>query len=429
MSHSKKRRQCNCISRRSFLRGAAGIAITPILGLGGLSGRRAYAAGAGNPGKFVVVINMLGGNDGLNTVIPTHLPAYSTRRPALALQPVADGLHALTGGWYLHGNLPTAKSLWDAGELHIVQKVGYPDENLSHFTSQDIYSFGVRDLQANGDGRGWLGRFADAYCSTPSEPLGVIAVGVGRRPDFEAQTTPPLILKDVAGFNVLSDPLYEADHSLRVGTIRSVLGAETPPIIEPDLTIFSSIEQAHNLVDRVQQETAGWVNPGTYPGTAIGGYLRTISQLLHAQDSFGTRIFYTGFGGFDTHATQEGSHATLLGQLDAALSAFSQDMRNKGKWEDCAVIVISEFGRRNAENGSAGTDHGHGNCFLVCGGAVDGGSMTGDVANTEIADRLQLGYTYDFRELYSNLVSAHIGVSAAPLFPETFVSTGDIQLI
>jgi len=399
------------IGRRGFLKGAAAVAVTPILGLG-----RARAAIPGLPGRFLVVINLIGGNDGLSTVVPTHLSAYAARRPNLRLLPGPDGLLPLAGGWHLHGNLPRIKSLWDAGELHIVQKVGYPGENLSHFTSQDIYSFGVRDVQGSGDGRGWLGRFADAHCSDPGEPLGVVAVGVGRRRDFEAGTTQPLVVDDPDDFRILPDPARAADHALRVAAVRS-------------LPAGGASAQAHALVDRVQRETAGWRDPALYPASALGRNLRTVSRLLHAQQSFRTRIFYTGLGGFDTHAAQPATHAALLAELDGAIGAFAQDMAAKGRWRDCAIVVISEFGRRNAENGSAGTDHGHGNAFLVLGGAVRGGAITGTVLDSDIGDRLQLGYDYDFREIYADLVSNHLGLGAAPLFPEPFVRTGDITLV
>ncbi len=399
------------IGRRRFLKGAAAAAITPILGLG-----RARAALPAGPASFLVVINLLGGNDGLATVVPAHLSAYAARRPTLRLEPGRDRLLPLTGGWHLHGNLGRMKALWDAGELHVVQKVGYPGENLSHFTSQDIYSHGVRDLPRRGDGRGWLGRFADAYCNDPLEPLGVVAVGLGRRRDLDAQTAQTLAIDGLDDFRIAGDAARVADHESRVAAARALLAGSAPG-------------RAHALVDRVGRETAGWIDPATYPATALGNNLRTVSRLLHAQASFGTRIFYTGLGGFDTHAAQAGTHAGLMAELDGAVGAFAGDLAARGRWRDCAILVISEFGRRNAENGSAGTDHGHGNAFLVCGGAVDGGRITGSVLDSDIGDRPQLGHDYDFREIYAELVERHLGLGSGPLFPEPFRRTGEITLV
>jgi len=419
------------ITRRTFLRGAtlgaAAVSIQPILAT-----RPLYAAAPGIPGRFLVVINLLGGNDGLNSVVPTHLGAYVDRRPNLNLVenlPAGTALHDLTGGWKLHYSLQNLKGIWDAGDLHVVQKVSYPNPNQSHFTSQDIYSFGVRDYAKDGDGRGWLGRFADTYCASPVEPLGVVSVGVGRRRDFESDVTAPLVLNNVAGFTVDTDTEPGQDGALRLKVVQENLAADTPPLIDPGKVIFETNKQAYELVRRVQAETAGWIDPGTYVGnTAIMRNLKTIAQLLHARDSFGTKVFYTGFGGFDTHSAQHatagnGRQEQLMEQLDAALGVFSEDMKTRGLWNDCVVVVISEFGRRNFENGSLGTDHGHGNSFLVAGGRVKGrfeagSGLTGDVTESDIADNATMPFGFDFRDVYGDIVTSHLGLDPAPLFPD-----------
>jgi uncharacterized protein (DUF1501 family) len=433
------------VSRRGFLKraavGAAAITIQPIL-----STRHLYAAGPGAPGRFMVGINSLGGNDGLSMVVPAHLSAYAARRPNINLVnpanlPSGASLLDLDGSWKLHYSLARTQSIWNDGDLHIVNKVSYPQPNQSHFTSQDIYSFGVRDATTNGDGRGWLGRFADAYCASPIEPLGVVSVGMGRRRDFEADTTTPLVLNDVAGFTINEDNERGQDGALRSLVAQQTLLAEAPPLIEPAATTYGTGLQAHELVARVRDGTAGWVNPGTYPNSTLGARLRTISQLLHGRAEFNTRVFYTGFSGFDTHAAQHaalgnGRHEQLMEELDGALGAFRDDIVAKGLWEDVVVVVISEFGRRTYENGSFGTDHGHGNCFLVAGGDVrgrfDAGSgMTGALTDPDIADGDTVPFQYDFRDLYGAIVQNHLGVSPAPLFPDPAYtpSTGDIAVV
>ncbi|MDH3591819.1 MAG: DUF1501 domain-containing protein, partial [Planctomycetota bacterium] len=325
--------------------------------------------------------------------------------------------HDLDGRFALHYNLPTIKSAWDQSNLHIVNQVSYPNPNQSHFTSQDIYSFGVRNAQSDGDGRGWLGRFADLNCSNPSEPLGVISVGLGRRPDFNSDLTAPLILRDVASFQVDVDTEYVTDHALREKVMRDTIGAEPPPSEDPQLTIFDTSKQAYELVDRVQQETAGWVDPGTYPNTTLGRYLRTCSQLLHAQTSFGTKIFYTGFGGFDTHSNEIDRHASLMAQLNGGIDAFRADMVAKNKWNNCCIVVISEFGRRTFENGSFGTDHGHGNAFLVMGGRVRRG-LSAEITESDIDTENHVPFQVDFRDVYSEIILEHLGIDPAGMFPD-----------
>jgi len=432
------------LSRRRFLRhaayGAAAVTVTPILSM-----RSAYAASQGDPNNFVVVVNLLGGNDGLNTVVPAHLTPYVDRRANINLVenlPAGEVLRDLDGRFALHYKLANLKTMWDDNDLHVVNKVSYPSPNQSHFTSQDIYSFGIRNNDADGDGRGWLGRFADAYCSDPSEPLGVIAVGVGKRRDFDSEATAPVILSNVEGFRVQGDEDYESDHLLRVKTVKDALATDPVPLTEPALTIFDANTQAYQLVEQVQQGVRGWTDPGTYPNSNIGSYMRTISQLLHAHDLFKTKIFYTGYGGFDTHSAQhtggtgQNRHELLMERLDDALGAFRVDMQNQGRWGNCVIVVISEFGRRVFENGSIGTDHGHGNAFLVAGGAVkgraQGGGLTGEIVESDIATNNTLPFGHDFRDVYANLVANHIGVSATPLFPDpAYVpsTSGEIDLV
>jgi len=420
----------NILSRRRFLQGAAygagAVSILPIIGT------KPARAVQGIPGRFMVVINMLGGNDGLNMVVPAHLQPYVDRRPDINLvtgAPAGEVLHDLDGNFKLHYNLGTIKQIWDENDLHIVQKVSYPNPNQSHFTSQDIMSFGVRDAQDN-DGRGWLGRFADEYCSNPSEPLGVVSVGMGRRRDFEANVTTPLILSNVNSFNIIPDSNYRTDHVLRERVARETLQADPVPGVEPAFSIFDANKQAYELVDQVQAETAGWVDPGTYPGnTTIGRNMRTVSQLLHGQPTFNTKVFYTGFGGFDTHSNQQtsnpggdGRHAQLMQQLDDAIAAFRADMEARNLWNQCTIVIISEFGRRVFQNGSTGTDHGHGSCFLVMGGRVKGqnvaGGFTGEIVESDIATNNTLPFEHDFRDLYGNVIDNHLGVNPAPLFPD-----------
>lgn len=439
------------LSRRNFLRGAAlgaaSVSVVPILS------RKVYATTQGTPGRFVVIINLFGGNDGLNTVVPAHLTPYVTRRQAINLVnnlPAGETLNELDGRYKLHYSLNNLKSIWDDSQLHIVQKVSYPNPNQSHFTSQDIWSYGIRNNLADGDGRGWLGRYADVYC--PGDPLGVISVGFQKRHDFESDNTSPLILTSVARapnspvstFRVEEDTEYRADHALRLQTVKDILATDPIPPGDPALSIFNATKQAHALVDQVAAETAGWTDPGTYGTDALGRYMRAISQLLYAHDTFKTRIFYTGQGGFDTHSGQHSGvsgtnrHQTLMQRLDAAIGAFRADMIARNKWTECVIVVISEFGRRVFENGSVGTDHGHGNCVLVCGGRVNGsaqsgGGMTGDILESEIATANTLPFQFDFRDVYTDVLEGNLGISnvAQNLFPDPAFSPApnDINVI
>jgi uncharacterized protein (DUF1501 family) len=402
------------LTRRHFLAGSAAGVATFALG-----GRRNVFASPPGSGKFLVVITLDGGNDGLNTITPNHLTPYHERRPTLRIENPLP----LDGNYGIHPALPGLRETWQAGELHVVQKVGYPNPNLSHFTSADIYAFGVRD-PTQGDGRGWLGRLADTYTT---DPLGVVAVGTGGRPDFAAHHQSSLVLRDVKGFKIDHDPepQFIPDHILRVEHNRRLLEREALPGDAPGSTAYKAAREAHELVERVQAETAGWTDPGIYPNTPLAGRLKTIANLESA--NFGTKVYYTAQGGYDTHANQQGRHQKLLTELDGALRAFREDMQRTGRWNECAVLITTEFGRRTEENGSDGTDHGAANAFMVAGGAVNGG-MTGELTESDLlTDQPQM--RYDFRELHSHLIERHLGLDPAPVFPEPFQTTGELDLV
>lgn len=422
------------LSRRALLgraaTGALALCVTPIVAQRSLA---ASGGGSSRPGKFVVIVNLVGGNDALNTVVPTGLgAAYRAQRPRLNLLdnlPAGAALHDLDGGSNaFHHSLAGLKGLWDDGDVHIVNHVSYPDPNMSHFTSRDIYSTGIRDVAVEGDGRGWLGRFADCYWSNPVDPLGVISVGLRKPRVLRATRGSPLVIRNVQQFEVAPDLAHPDDHALRLDLVRSILATDPAPTRPASAELFRLHGDAFPLVDRVQADTASWVDPGTYPTTNLGRNLRGIAQLFHAQQSWNTQVYYTGVGGYDTHSGQHSAmggqnlHQSLLSQLDDALGAFVADLKAQGRWDDCCILLVSEFGRRNAENGSLGTDHGHGSTTLVLGGSVKGRTAPGGGLTSphQEADLLAdvLPFRLDFRDLYGHVVQTHLGLDPSPLFPD-----------
>jgi uncharacterized protein (DUF1501 family) len=390
-----------------------------VAALGPLGKGLRVASGAPGDHTRLVVVNLFGGNDGLNTVVPSTLQTYVDRRPTIHLD--AASTLPLTGGpgtslYRLHAALPNLRALWDEGSVAIVNKVGYPDANLSHFTSQDIYSYGVRDsfaplgLQPSG----WLARFADLYAPTP---MGAVAVGVGQMLDLVGGTSHPLSVANLSGFRYATDGKYPNNHLHRLEAAKEILAGFSGTGLTGD--VKEALGQGYELADQVQAAlTAYGAGTVTYPTGAPGAYLRDVAVLI--EGGFETRVFYTGQGGYDTHGAQgagTGTHATLLGRLDAAIGAFAADMKARGVWDRIAILVVSEFGRRNDENGSNGTDHAHPNVFLVVGGAVRGGTYGDDLTEADLAGNYP-EYQVDFRDLYKDLLRDHLGVDPLPVFPE-----------
>jgi len=426
-------------SRRNFLRvSAAGAGVMALGAIGGKDlpfGMPVKAVPLPNH-RRLVIINMLGGNDGLNMVFPVtgaEATAYQTIRPSIAYLP-GQGL-SLTGGpnvpdYEFHPSMPNLQSMWNAREVAVIHKVGYPSENLSHFVSEDIWSWGVRaGLPALvGIAPGWIARYSNNYAATS---LGVVSIGVGRRLDFEGATTSPLLVGSLGSFNFDTDFNYSANHVLRRTKVQNALGLQPAGDLAADVAAaqLASISGAAAVQTAIADYTtyatgagiAYPTNPGSTNLTTMGSRMRDVARLIYG--GFETQVFYTGYGGFDTHAGQTAAQASLLQNLDDALAVFKTDMQTMGTWNDTAIVVITEFGRRNYENGSLGTDHGHGACVLVVGGSSSGGGtviggMYGVLTVADINDD-HLPYVHDYRDVYRELLQGHLGNSPGPIFTET----------
>lgn len=428
---------CNCpthlpknVSRRDLLKFS--LAGAGIAALGPLGRFSAPALGAPQSLKRTIVINMFGGCDTLNLVIPHTLSNYTSRRTAATGNVFIDttSLPTLTGAtaYKLHPSLVRIKALYDEGSVAFVQRVGYPNANLSHFESQDIFSTGVR----NGFGplgvaqSGWIARYANLYAQTS---MGAVGLGVGRLLDFIGGTTNPLLVSSLAAFNISGTASNSTNARLHrtqyaKDAIQRFSGA--------GLTSQSrdALDQAYSLTSQVQAALSSYNSAVTWPNTSLAQRMRDAAVLI--EGGFETRMFYTGYGGFDTHSSQgqgTGALASLFTQLDDAVGIFAQDMKNRGVWNDIAIVVITEFGRRNFVNGSAGTDHGHGFCALVIGGAVQSGGNHGpDLTNGDLSGE-HLSYAVDFRSIYKHVLAEHMNADPAPVFPETLPVDTSLQIL
>ncbi len=411
------------MSRRDVLRWGA--ASAGIVALGPYRGFLPTASATPQNLKRLVVVNMFGGNDTLNMFIPVTLGSYYSRRTDLSNPsnsiaiPSGSALplggSAATTKYRFHPSMPKIAALWAEGKVAAVNRVGYPQENLSHFTSMDIFSYGVR----NGFGAlgipqsGWAARFADANAPTP---MGAVALGVGRLLDFEGGATSPFLANDLSQFNIAVNR-NSSPQMYRLETARSILGNWSG--IGNSLEAKKALSQAHDLVDQVQTALTDFTTSVTYANAFISRRLRDVAVLI--QGGFETRLFYTGYGGFDTHGAQGstvGAQATLFQQLDDAVGSLAQELKNMGVWDSTVIAVITEFGRRNYVNGSAGTDHGHAFTEMLIGGAVRGGVYGPDLVDADINLEYP-AYAVDFRSIYKEVLQVHMGADPAPVFPET----------
>jgi uncharacterized protein (DUF1501 family) len=401
-----------------FALGSAGIAA-----LGPMINRSlptAYGAPQGN--KILILINMEGGCDTLNSVIP-DVPNYLGRRPVIGI-PLASRLSLNGTSLYaLHPGLANIRNLFNSAgaDVALVQKVGYPTPNLSHFESQDIYAQGVR----NGFGplgipeSGWVARYADHYAPTP---MGAVSIGAGHPKTFVGGVSNPLQIGSVVNFKFNSDGSFTNNDAYRKLNIQQILAGATT--VGTPGEVRAGIDQAFQLSGQMQTAFANYSSSVVYPNRPISNNLKDIARII--QGGFETRIFYTrqtslaNGNGFDTHSaegTTAGTHGLLMGELDAAINAFALDMTAMNQWQNIVIAVYTEFGRRNAENASAGTDHGEAQSVILAGGAVIGGIFGPTITNADLAPD-DLAYAVDFRDIWKEIVNDHLGSNPAPVFPE-----------
>jgi uncharacterized protein (DUF1501 family) len=402
------------LSRRAFLHRTSLVSLAPVVP--SLFGRIARAADAATDARSLVVIQLDGGNDGINTVVPFRDDGYGQNRDALRLE--TDKLHKLNDYVGLHPQMKAAKELFDDGRLTIVQGVGYPNPNRSHFESMRIWQTARLDAEGRGD-YGWLGRALDAEKKgrAPGQP-GAIYVGPEQAPvalwgrRSEAATvsrredaTLPFDVNQMIPASLANSSRKAADE-LGLFTTRQVLSA-------------------YAAADRLQQELRTGRDPASnYPGTQLAEHLKLVSQLIQSGSS--ARVFYTSQSGYDTHASQLYTHASLLRVFSEALRAFLNDLASKGLEDRVLVLTFSEFGRRVKENDSQGTDHGAAGPVFLAGRQSKGGlvGVTPDLGDLDDGD---LKMSTDLRQIYASILEDWLALDATSVIGGKFAKVDIIR--
>jgi uncharacterized protein (DUF1501 family) len=394
------------ITRRNFLKGAAIVAASSSFAPAFLA-RTAYTALAAGANQLVVV-QLSGGNDGLNTVIPYGSQQYSQLRPTLAVP--QDQVLQLDGNVGLHPNLKALKGLYDQGWLAVVQGVGYPNPNRSHFQSMQIWHTSSQD---NALQTGWLGRYDEA--NLQGQKLGALNFGSQLPRSFWTEHTVVPSIGSLANYQFLTDPKAPDDKQAQVDAINKIFSS-TAGRDGPDFFRTAAID-AFQTAAELRTAVAGSKSTGQYPQTAFGNQLKLVGQLLGS--SLGARIYYVSTGGFDTHSNEKNTHDRLMGQLNDGLDALVKDLQAQGNWGNTAIMTFSEFGRRVQENGSGGTDHGTAEPMFVMGGGIKGG-LYGSYPSMNDLDQGDLKFTTDFRSVYTTMVADWLGGDAVNATGGTF---------
>lgn len=346
--------------------------------------------------RRLVLLFLDGGNDGLNTVVPYTDDLYRNARPKLGL--AADKIIALDSTIGLNAQLSAWQSLFDDHKLSVIQGVGYDRPNLSHFTSRDIWHSGLRNKENRLSG--WVGR-----CFEEQRRVG------GLPPVAMGTSESPLLLKSANTSGLTLTNLA----SLSLEDVPEIPGTrlQDGPLARIGEASRMAYETASQLRDAAEKVPAG----KNYPDTALGDRLRLAARLVRAEN--GPPVCWSKLGGFDTHALQMGTHNSLLKQLGDATAAFQADLASDGRDENTLLLVYSEFGRRVAENGSAGTDHGTAGPVFAIGGGLNGGVL-GANPNLADLDDGNLKMHTDFRAVFSEVLRDWMGWPCENIFDGAF---------
>jgi len=349
--------------------------------------------------KILVVVQLGGGNDGLNTVIPYGSDDYYRSRPQLGIVAPGKNNGAIELdkkiGIGLHPNLTGFKELFDSDRLAVIQGVGYPNPNRSHFASMDIWHTG----SSKGRGDGWIGRYVDCSCNGSPQADAEIAIGrtaplamigsVSKPVSFENAKLFQWMGKDLP--SDMADP-YEAIN--RAGALEGVTpGSQTAFLMRTALDAQLSSDRIRGAMAKTPLVA--------YPNTKLATQLRSVGAMI--RDQMKTRVYYVSIAGFDTHGGQAGSHGNLMREVGDAILAFQNDLKAQGNDANVVTMVFSEFGRRVKQNASGGTDHGTAAPMFVIGTGVKGGVHGTHPSMTDL-DNGDLKFTTDFRSVYATIL-------------------------
>ncbi|WP_160971311.1 DUF1501 domain-containing protein [Pseudomaricurvus sp. HS19] len=336
---------------------------------------------------MLVLVELNGGNDSLNTVVPLgQLDAYQVLRPQLALQ--AEERIQLDEQFAVHQSLEALLPVWQSGHMALIHGVGYPQPNRSHFRSIDIWdTASAADKYLN---EGWLSGISPIKSA---QPVDAVVFGRNAAPVMGEQSR-YLKINSLAQF---------VAHAAKVDAVEAAQANDALSYVASQQnTLFAGAEL---LVPAVKRAPPLAVE---FPASPFGKHLADVARLLKLE--LGIPVIKVALGSFDTHRNQKTTHARLLKDLAEGLAAFSRELQIAGLWDRVAIMTYSEFGRRAAQNGSGGSDHGTAATHFVMGGAVRGGHIGEHPDLTALVDQ-DMQYTTDFRSVYQTILSDWCGQS------------------
>jgi uncharacterized protein (DUF1501 family) len=398
----------------------------------------------GKDSTILVVLQMAGGNDGLNTIVPYSNDFYHKARPRIGLS--ADKIIKVTDDIGFHGSLGGFKNLYDSGNLAVIQGVGYPNPNRSHFRSTEIWQTASDSNRV--EKNGWIGRYFDAACSGADPAVGV-TIGSQLPEAFFAKQPKGICFNNPQNYRFMSNggeteesykklnelemsgpapdggPSMTADDGSGAVAANSGGSIGMLPAGMPmtggraiDFINRTALDAQHSS-DEIRGIAARVQNQAVYPNSPLAGSLKMVAKLIGG--GLPTRVYYVSQGGYDTHTNQIASQQRLLQDLGDSTKAFVEDMKAQGNMQRVLVMTFSEFGRRVNENANGGTDHGAAAPMFVIGNKVKAG-LLGQYPSLAPQDLFEgdIKYNVDFRSVYAGILESWLKTKSAPILGKQF---------
>lgn len=340
----------------------------------------------------------------MNTVIPVRNDIYYKSRPGLGI--AKDKALRLTDEAGLHPALTAFADEYNNGALSIINSVGYPNPDRSHFRSMDIWQSGsgANDYLNTG----WIGRYLDAQCSSCAAATKALEVDDVLSLALKGEKTAGLAFKDPKRLYSSNDAFFK-DLSAQHTTLNED---------EPAAYLYKTLSETLSSAEIIFKQAKLRPSIAIYPNTELGRNLKTIASLIFSD--INTKVYYASLGSFDTHIFQQGQQQRLFTEMNEAVGAFVKDLKSNGRYNDVLFFTFSEFGRRVAQNASGGTDHGTANNMLFLGGGLKEKGLVNSLPNLADLDEGDLKHTVDFKSVYATVLNRWLGADDAAILGKPY---------
>lgn len=361
--------------------------------------------------KNLVVIQLSGGNDGLNTIIPYGDDIYYQKRKTIAIP--REKIIRLNDMQGLNPAMESLREIHDQGFMSVINSVGYPNPDRSHFRSMDIWQ-----TASDSDkflSTGWIGRYLDSNCQSCKFPYTAIEVDDTLSLAMKGLTKKGIAVQD-------GDKLYQ---TTREPFFKGLASDHDASLNEDNLGyLYKTMTETYSSADYIRQTTKTYQTKATFPSNAFGNQLKTVAKFINS--GLQTRIYYVSLSGFDTHVGQNQQQGRQLKTYADGVAAFIKNLKQTGKLDDTLVMTFSEFGRRVEQNASNGTDHGTANNVMLFGGKLKKPGVFNEAPDLQNLENGDLKYQVDFRDVYATLLDKWLNVDNGAILNKNFSGLGFI---